>query len=161
MRRILAATIAFAAAISLVACDQKPEKKKDAITISGGGGKITIESAGGKSHVEISTTGEAKAKLPGWVPAYRGAQIQNSMQGSGEDGKGGGIVFTTSHAPDAVIAFYRKAAKQTGLREAMNAQTGETMMFVARGDDNQKTLHVSATRTADGSQVSVFWGTGD
>jgi hypothetical protein len=82
------------------------------------------------------------------------------MHGAGDGGEGGGIVFTTSDSPDAVIGFYKKKAKDTGMQETMSAQSGGTDIFVATAKEGGNSFHVSATPADGKTQVSLFWSEG-
>lgn len=163
MHRLLIGT-AIAASLIVAGCDQKPDKDKSAdhVRIDQHAGKVTIQTDNGEAKFEMATNGESlKAELPSFVPAYPNGKIQSTMAGPSGGGQGGGIVFTTPDAPDAVIAYYKQKAKAAGMEETMNMQTAETLIFAATNKSTKNSLHVSAIKGDDGSQVSLFWSNSD
>ena len=155
----LTVAAALAAGLALGGCGQKEDKEKN-VTISRDGGKVTIQAGDGQSKVEITTNGEGPApNLPDFVPAYPGGKVQSTIQGNGDGGHGGGVIYMTKDKPADVIAFYKKKAKDMGMGETMNMQNGGSWIFVATSKDKNQHFNVNAIEADDGSQVSVFWST--
>ncbi len=159
MQRIFVA-VAVGAALTLTACGKKDDKTvysdgKNTVTASSSGDHMTITGANGEK-VEFGSG--ASAKLPAYLPLFPGAKITASFSGQGKDGAGGVVSFHTSAAPADVIAFYKQKAVAAGMADAMNMETGGTMMYAANNEKAKTQLSVTATKAADGSDAQVTWG---
>ena len=101
MHRLLIGT-AIAASLIVAGCDQKPDKDKSAIMANRPARRQGHDpDRQGRAKFEMATNGESlKAELPSFVPLYPERKVQTSMAGPIGGGHGGGIVFTTSAAPE-------------------------------------------------------------
>jgi hypothetical protein len=156
--RALSIGIAIAIGLAIGGCDQKSEKKKDHVSITGGGHKITIQSDKGQAKVEIATDEKGlSVKTPDFVSIYPGAKVLSSLTGADDSANGGGVAYTTSASPADVIAFYRKKAKAEGMKETMNAEMGGTRILAAKNEKTGESFHVNAVPSDGGTQASLFW----
>lgn len=81
----------------------------------------------------------------------------------GPSGPGGMVQFSTTAAPDDVIAFYRQKAEATGLATVATMNREGTLSYTA-GDGPSgrgQLLNVVATPSANGSNVQLDWSAGN
>lgn len=154
--RLVIATLAIAA-VALAACGKKEEGAKPSVTATPGG--YTVRSGDGKAVVTSGVGAIATTGLPDFAPVYPGAAIQSSAAGIGDANTNGGmVVFTTSDAPDKVLAFYRGKAQANGLKSQLDADMGAARQFAANDEATGRVLQVIVSSQGGASQVQLIWG---
>jgi hypothetical protein len=159
MRR-LTISLVLAATITLSGCGGKEsvsytdsEGKTQNIEVSESGGTTTVKSGDGM----ISATGNqggANANFPAYAPQYPGATVQSSVDM--DMGPGGSamkmhvITQQTQDAPDAVTAFYAKAAGDAGKKVDKIDQGGNKMLMVGGTNPVDADAHIAITAVASG-----------
>ncbi|HSB12535.1 MAG TPA: hypothetical protein VLM38_23805 [Blastocatellia bacterium] len=135
-----------------------------------GKGDVTVEAKGEgeKGSLEVKTS-EGTAtfgslsvdKLPDWLPAYPGVQLEGTYSAHGKDGESGGFSFVTQDAPNKVIDFYDEGLKRAGLTVSTNIlqQNGKVTggMATAESSNKKHTAMVTTTADAQGTRVSVIF----
>jgi predicted small lipoprotein YifL len=154
------ALVTIAAAVALAGCGKKDQKvytddKGNSMSVSNTGDHMTITGNNGEK-VEYGTG--SNVKMPDYLPLYPGATVTTSMTGQGKDGSGGFVVFHAAAQPADIIAFYKQKAGAAGMADALNMQTGNSMTYMASNDKEKKSLSVTATKAADGTDAQVTWG---
>jgi hypothetical protein len=90
------------------------EEGKDAVVIEAkdkdGSGSVEFKSDKGSMTVGASSD----AEMPGWLPAYAGAQPQGTYSMKSTEGESGSFHFTTNDSVEKVIAFYESQLKAAG-----------------------------------------------
>ena len=109
-------------------------------------GEARIDTKAGTATVNlgegaVTTLGtQAPPNLPAYAPVYPGATIQSSVNGIGGGPLSGMLALTTPDPADKVLAFYKKAAADAGLKMETEATTGQLKTFVARDGDKVANL---------------------
>jgi hypothetical protein len=141
-------------------------------------GKIVFMDEKGKS-LEIKTQGEganagleiksdegslkmganAAGQLPGWLPAYPGAEAAGAVTLNGENGNGGSCTFKSKDSVEAVSAYYENALKAAGFEVNKMPMQGQGGMIMLNASDNrtQREAHVTATHSADGTMITLMF----
>lgn len=98
------------------------------------------------------------AGLPEYAPLYPGGKITLCTQGDAAPGKiGGAVGFTSSDAPDAVVALYKGKATAAGLKIGMDLDQSGSKVFSAM--DGDRTMRVQALPEANGGATAILtWG---
>lgn len=112
----------------------------------------------------VAEAGEAVSctNLPAHVALPGDAKVSLCTQAEVDPGhRSGTVVMTTAEAPDAVIAFYKARAKETGIPDSIansDPQPGMGPMYSAR--DGTKRSFMAITRPLDGgrTEVTLNWG---
>jgi len=107
--------------------------------------------------------GPPEAVVPQGPPAYAqvfpGAVVSQNVTGTNAGHVGGMVAFTTKASPEAVLDFYRKAAKAAGLTPTADTVDGQLHTFVAGGPGGTQAMSVSAAPSAGGgSLVQLIYG---
>ncbi len=139
-------------------------------------GRIVFEEDGKKVTVDSTTDGvnltdnngstvqigsNASARLPAWLPAYPGSNVQGTfaMQGTGHSGAA--VSFTTKDRVDKVSSFYDDALRKAGFTTNVNLieQDGKTSgaMITAESDDKRRTAVVNIAAGDDDATVSITY----
>jgi hypothetical protein len=148
------------------------EAQSGKITFKGddNGEEVSLEAKGDgeKGSLEVKTPeGTAKFgsvsvdKLPDWLPAYPGAELQGTYAAEGKDGESGGFHFVTNDAPNKVIGFYEEGLKRSGMTVNTNIlqQNGKVTGGMATGESANKkhTAFINAMVGDQGTQVTVVF----
>jgi len=127
-------------------------------------GKITFETAEGKTVVDASSSGEsgsvrvtgpegaevtwggeAPKDLPSWVPIYPGSEVQAALDATNAEGRTVSFTAATEDGIDEVIPYYEQSLRDAGL--TVNKTTMETngepsAILAGNSEDNTKTVTV-------------------
>jgi len=138
-------------------------------------GKITFETAEGKTEVDASSSGdsgavrvtgpegaevtwggEAPKDLPSWVPIYPGSDVQAALDATNAEGRTVSLTATSGDGIDDLIPYYEQSLKEAGL--TVNKTTMETngepsAILTGNSEDNKKTITVMIG-TQDGKTVA-------
>jgi hypothetical protein len=120
---------------------------------------ISISTPQGKA--EIRSGSAAVANWPEGVPAYPGADTNQSVNVSGGASGGAGRImgFRTNDTPQQVIAFYAPAVVRGGYSVANQMDMGQTATLTARRGQGEA-LNITATRTGGVTQVQIVAAAG-
>jgi hypothetical protein len=128
------------------------------VDLGGGGGKVTMEGADGKtSQIEGSANlTEADAGLK----FYPGSKVADGggMRTATEDTTGVVVRMTTADAPDKVAAFFRDQLKAAAEgKQLMDASDGSggTMLSLADAA-NKSSVAVNVTKVEGGSEIAIL-----
>lgn len=77
-----------------------------------GGGAFTVRDEEGKARFRVGSGGDEE--LPGWIPAYPGAEPEGTYLSSTEQQTEGGFTYTIGDDLDEVLAFYEDALESEG-----------------------------------------------
>ena len=148
MRHLMAA----AAMLALAACGGSGGGETEADAVP----EMTIDTPEGT--VRVGGGASAEANLPEGIPAYPGADREASVaiQGQGADGAGTMLGLRTQDPPAEVLAFYERAARQARFEITSQMTMGDTAMLTAERDGTS--LHVTASRTGDGTHIQLIAG---
>jgi hypothetical protein len=143
------AIFVLAGALALGACGPKAEVSP--------GGQVTIHGQNGQT---MTFGHETPSNMPAYAPIYPGGQMVSTMVTPA----GGVVIFKVPAAPDAVAAFYQKAAAGAQLTSQLDSQAmasgaarSRTMMFGQEG--TKRSLSVTLESQPDGqTQVSLMYG---
>lgn len=123
----------------LAACELKVGKDAEGSTRSGAGGDVAIAQSDEGQGVSIAIPGvDGRMKIPGLslsgddmdidgMKLYPGTKLNGLNVTAREGAAGGGVVemrFTSPAAPDAVAAYYAKAARTSGFTGVGVASAG-------------------------------------
>lgn len=130
-------------------------------------GKITFETAEGKTEIdtsgadesgsikvsgpdgaEVTWGGEAPKDLPDWVPVYSGATVQGAMDATDAEGRSASFSLTTDDSVDDVISFYETELNGAGLKVTKNLMES----------DGQRSGLLSGTSEDEKRSVTVIIG---
>lgn len=137
------------------------DDKNGSFTMSAGNGHFVMHASDGKQNVDINATGNsADVKLPDFAAGYPGARVKSTTVNTNAAGTEGSIIFETSDAPAAVIAYYKRRAADEGLKQALDFSMGPTTTFTANADGGRKALQVVAAASGNGARVQVNWSGG-
>ena len=121
---------------------------------------LALTACGPKPAAETKTAAAPIpcAGLPEYAPLYPGGKITLCTQGEAAPGKiGGAVGFTSSDAPDAVVALYKGKATNAGLKIGMDLDQGGSKVFSAM--DGDRTMRVQALPEANGGATAILtWG---
>ncbi len=122
---------------------------------------LALTACGPKPAAETKTAAAAPipcAGLPDYAALYPGGKITLCTQGEAAPGKiGGAVGFTSSDAPDAVVALYKGKATAAGLKTGMDLDQGGSKVFSAM--DGDRTMRVQALPEANGGATAILtWG---
>jgi len=166
--RALSILCVVAVALPAAACGKKEEKNvtvttpEGNVTMSQSGGKFTVNADNGKSSVTIASNGAASAaSVPAYVSVYPGAKVVSTVVGAGNGNGGGMVVYTTSAAPEDVIAFHKKLAEGAGLAQTATMNMQGTLSYTASDEKTKRTMQVTVTKNGDGAtQAEAVWSSG-
>lgn len=115
----------------------------------------------GDARAEIRSGAAAVANWPEGVPAYPGADTNQSVDVTGGAPGGAGRIlgFRTSDTPQQVIAFYAPAVVRGGYSVANQMDLGRSATLTARRGQGEA-LNITATRIGDVSQVQIVVAAG-
>ncbi|NWG14160.1 MAG: hypothetical protein HXY20_11565 [Acidobacteria bacterium] len=106
---------------------------------------------------------DASGQLPDWLPAYPGAESTGAFALSAEKGKRGSCSFKTGDSAEDVAAFYEGALEDAGfeVRKTMSQIPGSGSMIIlaATEKNRQRTAHVTAAVTDDGTTINLVFET--
>jgi hypothetical protein len=125
-------------------------------------GKITFETAEGKTEVDASSSGEsgsvkvkgpegaevtwggtAPKDLPAWVPIYPGSDVQAALDATNAEGRTASFSLTTTDSVDQVVEFYESKLGDAGLKVAKNtieANGERSAILTGTSEDDKKTV---------------------
>lgn len=125
-------------------------------------GKITFETAEGKTEVDASSSGEsgsvhvtgpegaevtwggtAPKDLPAWVPIYPGSDVQAALDATNGEGRTASFSITTSDSVDDVVQFYESKLGDAGLKVSKNtidANGQRSAILTGTSEDDKKTV---------------------
>jgi len=121
----------------------------------GGGGDKTATNAEDKS-VSVAAGSSVECKdLPAYAPLTSDAVVTLCTRGQTRPGHvSGTVLFTSSMAPDAVIAFYKEKASAAGLHQGLNVPGAFSAV-----DGGKHSVMVMPKAGDDGkTQVTLNWG---
>ncbi len=95
----------------------------------------TITGDRGNGTVVAGSGAKWPDDMPGWAPAYPGATVEAVFSGSDASSSSSVTSFTTSDAPDKVIAFYKERAAGAGLNQVSEMTTNDSRVLIASGED--------------------------
>ncbi|MEI9933024.1 MAG: hypothetical protein WDM89_21440 [Rhizomicrobium sp.] len=135
MRKAIAATMIISTA-ALTGCGKSDthvysDGKNTVAVANNGDGHMTVTGSNGE---KMEFGAGAEAKMPSYLPLYPGAKVTASFTGQGKDGSAGMVSFSTSDAPEAVIAFYKQKAGAAGMADTMNMNSAGTTVYVAANE---------------------------
>ena len=127
-------------------------------------GKLTFETAEGKTVIDGSSSGEsggikvtgpkgeeatwggqAPKDLPEWVPIYPGSNVQGAMDVTNAEGRSASFSLTTEDGIDDVIPYYEQALKEAGLKVSkttMESNGEPSAILTGNSEDDKKTVTV-------------------
>jgi hypothetical protein len=127
-------------------------------------GKITFETAEGKTVVDASQSGEsgnikvtgadgqqltiggeAPKNLPEWVPVYPGSTVAGAMDATNAEGRTASFSITTEDGIDDVIPYYESALREAGLKVSkttMESNGEPSAILTGSSEDDKKTISV-------------------
>ncbi len=132
--------------------------KRGKISFESGGKKVEMEGHGEgdtgsftvKSDQGTATFGAGAVKMPAWLPAYGGANVQGlSTQTAG--GTGGTFSFKASDGFDKVVEFYKDALQKAGLTVEVMQHPGGALLT---GRTGGRTATINVMTDGSGSAVS-------
>ena len=125
-------------------------------------GKITFETAEGKTEVDASSSGEsgsvkvtgpegaevtwggeAPKDLPSWVPIYPGGDVQAALDATNAEGRTASFSVTTSDSVDEVVEFYESKLGEAGLKvekTTMESAGQRSAILTARSADDKQNV---------------------
>jgi ABC-type glycerol-3-phosphate transport system substrate-binding protein len=159
MGRALSSAV-LAAVLGLAACGQNdtttistPEGNATATT-SGDGN--TVASTGASGQPSQTTPGSTEAaQLPDFLPLYPGAKVTTSFAAPDTTAQGGSVAFEANASPADIIAFYKQRAAAQGLREAISANNGDTMTYLATKE--QMVVQVIVSKGTSATETVLSW----
>ena len=158
--RIAAWAVIAAGAVIVAGCGKTDSKVysngKESVRVSDTGDHITMTGQNGEK-IEIGGKQDVSAKLPAYLPMYPGGEVKSSFFGNGKDGAGGVVMFHTKAAAQDVIAFYKQKATSAGMADAMDMNSGGTILYAGNNDKTKESVQVAATKSSDGADVQLTW----
>lgn len=126
------------------------KSKEGTMKIDGTGMTVTDEQ--GQTSTFAATAG---GEVPGWVPAYPGAESQGAFSADTPEGKGGTVTIKTADSVDKVIQFYDERLKGDGFTVEQNSTTSNgavtNAVVSARTEGEARTVGIIASPASDGS----------
>jgi hypothetical protein len=164
MKRMFAAA-GLTAALALAGCGQGPAPESAAADDAAADTAARAAPVAEASFPEPPAVAPkpAAAGAPRFAVIYPGGTPTGpATVAQGPSGPGGIVSFTTPSSPDAIIAYYRKAAEAAGLASVMAMNQGEARAYGAAAEDGSgKLLRVVATPTEGGeTNVQLDWTAG-
>jgi hypothetical protein len=158
--RIASAVAIIAAAAAFTGCGKNESKVysdgKGSVSVSSSGDHITMTGQNGEK-VEIGGAQDVSGKLPPYLPMYPGGEVKSSFFGNGKDGAGGVVMFHTKAAAQDIISFYKKKAAAAGMSDAMDMNSGGTILYAGTNEKTKESMQVAATKSSDGTDVQLTW----
>jgi hypothetical protein len=159
MRKFVAISMIVAAA-GLAGCGKSGTKVysngKESVAVSQSSDHMTMNGPNGEK-VEIGGNQDVSGKLPAYLPMYPGGRVKSSVFGNGKDGNGGMVAFHTNAAAADVIAFYKSKATVAGMADAMDMNSGGTLLYAGNNQKTNESVQVAATKSSDGTDVQLTW----
>ena len=152
MRRAVLLAVLSLSAVGLAACGRDDTPKVVTKTQSDGTQSVTVTDNKGAT-VMMSGSG-ATASMPSYAPAFPGSTVVTTVT---TPDRGGMVVFKTSAAPDAVIAFYKKSFADAGFKDNLDMTSGDTTTFSATDTKSKHGVNVIVVKNEDGTQAQVTW----
>jgi hypothetical protein len=130
--------------------------------------EIETHGEGDKSSVEIRSSegtmrmgASAAAQLPGWLPAYPGAESTGTYSLNEASGMKGTCGFKSSDSPEKVASFYESALKNAGfqVQKTTTQIPGQGGIFILSGKDEagQRTAQVTAAAEEQGTSITLVF----
>lgn len=127
------------------------------VTKQGEGAVTTVRTADGSATIR---TGDTASAMPAGLALYPGARLTSTMAiDSAKPGEDGAILSFESPDPAAdILAFYKKAAEQSGYAIAGEMVTGDMAMITARKGESG--FNLTVTRNGPTSHATLIAGKG-
>jgi len=159
--RTLVAVSMIAAATALAGCGKHDTKtytdsNGNSVAVSNSGDHMTMTGSNGEK-VEIGGNQDVSGKLPAYLPMYPGGEVKSSVFGNAKDGNSGMVMFHTKAAAADIIAFYKGKAMAAGMSDAMDMNSGGTILYAGNNDKTNQTVQVAATGSSGGTDVQLTW----
>lgn len=159
MRKLVVITM-IAAAAGLAGCGKSDTKVysngNGSVAVSQTGDHMTMTGSNGEK-VEIGGNQDVSGKLPAYLPMYPGGEVKSSVFGNAKDGNSGMVMFHTKAAAADIIAFYKGKAKAAGMSDAMDMNSGGTILYSGNNEKTNQTVQVAATGSGGGTDVQLTW----
>lgn len=121
------------------------------------GGSLEVKSGEGTARFGSGSVD----KLPDWIPAYPGSEIEGIYSAASKEGGSGGFNFLTADEPQKVVSFYEKSLERAGLTVTTNItqQSGKATGGIVSGEDSDRnrTAFINAAAGEDGTRVNVVF----
>ena len=120
-------------------------------------GHIVVEdkSEGKSATMEFGST---SAKLPAWLPAYPGANVQGTFAVNSGEGEGGTFSFNSKDPPAKIVEFYQDGLKQAGFKITTTATSADSSMLAAEDESTKRNVMVTVGSGSEGSTVNIVFG---
>ena len=115
-------------------------------------GAVTVQSAEGT--VRFGGAAGASA-APSWVPVYPGSNPQATMSAQTKDGNQNTFTFKTNDAAAKVISYYQDQLKSGGFTVNLVTTGDQGGMVQAEDAGKKRTIIVTASSSAQGTEGSV------
>jgi hypothetical protein len=114
---------------------------------------VSAQSADGSS-VKF---GDAAAgnNAPSWVPLYPGASPQGVFSSSSAEGSQNTFTFKSKDSASKIITYYSDQLKAAGFNINMTANTDQGGMVQASDEGKKRTINVTVSISADGTETGV------
>lgn len=133
------------------------EDGKESLTLEAKSESGTVELKSDKGSMTIGAG--SRADVPGWLPAYPGAQPQGNYSMKAADAETGSFHFTTNDSIDQVMAFYEAELKSAGFTVKTTSwkQSGTGMggMVTAEEKGDKKSVNVIIGSEKGATQVNI------
>lgn len=159
MRIVPTAAVLSATALALAACTDAADRDEAGAAAE----TAAAEDSGAERGAAVDTGGDQAAPeavvagAPVYAQPYPGAEVQQRVQVSGEDG--GMLVLRTDAHPDTVIAYYQQRAEEAGMASGAQMTQGDTRMYGAVSPNGAE-LNVVVAPVQGQSTVTVTWSAG-
>ena len=141
----------------------RDKKTGKTVTIDGDAmknGKISIDTDEG--HAELGSG--ANVKTPDWVFLPPGAKIAGGMTGTGKEGEGGTVAFSTTESLEALQTFFEGKYKEAGYEKNVSSQTSaggdRTLHLGFQHEGRKRSVTIIVAKTGDGTNGTVVYGEG-
>jgi hypothetical protein len=123
-------------------------------------GRFSFSAQGDDGKTASLEIGNEADKLPSWVPAYPGANVEGTfaVKGGSGEGNGGSFGFSTSDTPEKVMSFYQDKCKELGINIKMVTHVNKGGMILAADEGEAHSLQVIVGSESGETKVQVIYG---
>jgi hypothetical protein len=124
------------------------------VHVEAGDGGVRVKSSDG----ETAVLGPGPVRLPPWMPAYPGAEIEGKLSATKDDKDSAIAAFTTKDSFREVLDFYSGAFEKNGFTvETRTVVSDTTAILNAKSESPKRSAVVNITSESSQTRVSLFY----